>query len=118
MDSTGFLKTGVNRIRSATDDAGDSNYGHNAALLQLSNLAGGTYSVTAKIEVNNDSASAENVTCQLIREPGQVVLDQTLQTLGGLGGAAQTLQFAFTAETPASASETNDGPPLHELRRQ
>ena len=108
VNSTGYLRTSANRIRSAGNVNGLADYGNNVALVQLSNLARGTYAVTAKLTVNNDGASAENVTCALVKSAGTTVLDSSLQTLGALGFAGQQLDFAFTAEVATGSAGTDD----------
>jgi hypothetical protein len=92
VDSTGFLKTNFNRIRSVGNSA-VNNYANNGLLAQLVNLPRGTYALSAKLTVNNDSASPENVTCQLVRSVATTVVDSSLQTLGAITQAAQQLDF-------------------------
>jgi hypothetical protein len=108
VSSTGYLRTSANRIRSAGNVNGLADYANNAPLVQLSNLARGTYAVTAKLTVNNDNITAENVTCALVKSAGTTILDSSLQTLGPFGGAGQQLDFAFTAEVAAGSAGTDD----------
>lgn len=48
------------------------------------------------------------MTCGLVKSAGITVLDSSLQTLGGLGGAGQQLDFALTAEVSTSSAGTDD----------
>ena len=108
IDSTGFLRNNLSRVRSASDTDGTANYGHQAVLLTLSNLAAGAYSVAGKLTVNNDEVSGVAVTCTLNREPGQTVFDSTTQIIGGFGQAASQLEYSFTAEIAAAGGGTSD----------
>ncbi len=108
IDSTGFLRNNQSRIRSTSNSNGTENYGHNASLLTLSNLAAGVYSVTGKVTINNDEVSGVAVTCTLNRDPGQTVLDSTVQIVGGFGLAASTLQYSSIAEVSTAGGGTSD----------
>jgi hypothetical protein len=107
VDSSGYLRTSFNRIRSVGNSA-VANYGNNAPLAQLVNLPRGTYGVTAKLTVFNDSASPEVVTCQLVRSVATSVVDSNRQTLGPSLGAAQQLDFALIAQVSTSSAGTDD----------
>jgi len=107
VDSTGFVRVKT-RVRSTSDAAVD-NYGDNANLLQLSNLAAGQYTVMAKLHVDNDGGADEVIDCDLMRSSNVVTqLDSSEQDLGANAGAAQELNYALIGTFTAAAAGTDD----------
>ena len=109
LDSSGFVQVKT-RVRSISDTTEDVNYGDDSNLAQLSNLAGGQYTVMAKLQVDNDGASGnELIDCDLVASTGVLtVLDTSLQSLGQNAASAQTLNYVFVAQFTAAESGAND----------
>ncbi len=108
VDGSQYLRVKT-RVRTASDFGEDANYGNNANLLQLSNLAPGQYVINAKMQVDNDSGVAETIECGLIRNNGALAtLDSTFLTHGPNGGAAQVMTYTFLATYTAGAGSTDD----------
>ena len=98
------------RVRSISDSSEDANYANDANLAQLSNLAGGQYAVTAKLQVDNDGAvDNELIDCDLVASTGVLtVLDTSLQSLGANASSAQTLNYVFVGQFTAADAGTDD----------
>lgn len=108
IDSTQFLRQKT-RVRSISDPSVDVDYANDTNLAQLSNLAGGQYTVTAKLQVDNDTAADEVIDCDLMRASGVVTqLDSSEQDLGANGASAQELNYVLMGTFTASAGGTDD----------
>jgi len=105
VDSTGFLRTGT-RARQAADDDQDTNYTNDATRVQLSNVAGGQYVVTAKIDIDNDTAADELIDCDLVQNAAVLVTSE--QDLGAANASAQELTYTMTQLITTSAAGTDD----------
>ena len=66
IDSAGFVQAGT-RSRSVSDTLEDPNYGDDSNLAQLTNLGEGRWTISAKLQVDNDSGVAETVDCDLVK---------------------------------------------------
>jgi uncharacterized secreted protein with C-terminal beta-propeller domain len=109
VDSTGYVKVNAARIRAVSDTSADVDYANDANLAQLSNLAAGQYSVTGKLQVDNDTAADEVIDCDLIRNSGVLTqIDTSEQNLGDNAAGAQELNYVFTGTFTAGAAGTDD----------
>lgn len=97
------------RVRAMSDSSVDDNYGNDANVAQLSNLAGGQYTVSAKLQVDNDSAADELIDCDLMRASGAATqLDSSEQDLGAQNASAQELNYVLMGTFTATAGGTDD----------
>jgi len=97
------------RVRAISDTTVDEDYADDANVTQLLNLAGGQYTVNAKLQVDNDSAADELIDCDLMRASGAPIqLDSSEQDLGANGASAQELNYVLMATFTASAGGTDD----------
>jgi hypothetical protein len=97
------------RVRAISDTSADVDYVNDANLAQLSNLAAGQYTVTAKLQVDNDSAGDEVIDCDLIRNSGVLTqLDSSEQDLGANAASAQELNYVLMGTFTAGAAGTDD----------
>ena len=106
IDSTGFLRVDSSRVRTAGDDTRIDNYGNNANLLQVSNLAGGEYVVFAKLHVDNQGANIESPICELVA--AGTVLDQAQNNLDTAASGASFLEYTLIGTFTAGALGNDD----------
>jgi hypothetical protein len=106
VDSSGFVRVDSNRVRTAANTDSVENYGNGANLLEVSNLAGGEYVITATLTVDNDGNNLEAPICELVA-PG-LVLDQAQNQLGPDSGAAAFLEYPLIGTFTASGAGTDD----------
>ena len=106
VDGAQYLRVKT-RVRAISDTSQDTDYVSNSSLTQLSNLAPGQYTISAKLHVDNDGASDEIMDCDLVRSNG-TVLDTSSQDLGANGASAQQLNFVLIGTFTAGAAGTDD----------
>ena len=104
VDGSGYMRVKP-RVRSAADTLGTPDYGSDENIISIPNLAGGEYVVQAKVDVDNDTAAVEQITCELARNG--TAIQTTTQALGAAGGTSR-LTYPFAATFAASASGNDD----------
>jgi hypothetical protein len=106
IGSGGFVHVKT-RVFEAASILSVANYADDATLLQVSDLPGGQYVISAKLQVDNDTAATDElVDCDLLA--GGVQLDTQDQRLGGANDPADELGYALIGTFTASSAGTDD----------
>ena len=111
IDSTGLMQVNALRARESADTSEDFDYGDDATLLQLLNLAGGQYVITAKLQVDNDDVADQLIDCDLVTTSNAVETQRdTMQQEVGAAASQSSSRLGYTliGEFTASEAGTDD----------